>query len=355
MRRGWKVSMERAGRNWRCRWRGSHGDGQLVFVSRQDARELAECKRQEFQRADAGLPPRPPEHRHISFGDMTQRYLDWLDSRRSARTRQIAGRALDLYRAMVGDRLPVREDVDTFSQALLRRYSPNAARIYLRHSKAAFRWALHQRPRLIEEDPFSGFEFPAPSPVARLVSPADMTAILGEVPDVVRRALVYMLYTGLRTGELVRLDWSDVQRDGDDWRMTVAKSKTRRAAPEKKTQAIHPSARAVMGEPREAGRVFAVSAGRLGQNLRRAVLKLKLPRTRLHDLRHTWATHLLQSAPDLRAVMEVGGWASVQAAMLYQHGTPERQRVTLSMRYDLAPSRPLTRRYRGEARNKIIK
>lgn len=344
----WKVWAERSGKNWRCRWQGVYGDGQNVFVFKDDARECAILKRREFQRRDAGLPPmRTPTG--ASFGSFRSKYLSWIEQRRSARTLYLAKRALDLYQSRIGAHFPGKEQVRDFSDALLKEYNPNGARIYLRHLKAALRWA--HREGMIDYDPFLHFEFPAPVPVARVLKPAEIAAILAELPDDVRRAVFFVLFTGLRLSEVLSLDWANVVRRDGNLYMTVLKSKTRRAKPETKTQAIHRQAAAVMGQERAAGSVFGLKMSKLEQNLRRAVVKLGLGRVRLHDLRHTWATLLQQQARDIRAVMEVGGWSSQSAAMIYQHGTPERQDVTLGLDIPV-PIRPLNVDGDGDALRK---
>jgi integrase len=58
----------------------------------------------------------------------------------------------------------------------------------------------------------------------------------------------------------------------------------------------------------------------------RRVARYKLPRIRLHDLRHTWATLALSAGVDVKIVSERLGHASAKITWdIYQHVTPTMQ------------------------------
>ncbi len=58
----------------------------------------------------------------------------------------------------------------------------------------------------------------------------------------------------------------------------------------------------------------------------RRVARHRLPRVRLHDLRHTWATLALQASVDVKIVSERLGHASAKITWdIYQHVTPTMQ------------------------------
>ena len=56
--------------------------------------------------------------------------------------------------------------------------------------------------------------------------------------------------------------------------------------------------------------------------LRRAGIERHI---RFHDLRHTFASHLVMKGVDLRAVAKLGGWRDTQMAMRYAHLTAHHQ------------------------------
>jgi len=45
---------------------------------------------------------------------------------------------------------------------------------------------------------------------------------------------------------------------------------------------------------------------------------------RFHDLRHTWASWLIQSGVPLSALQEMGGWESIEMVRRYAHLAPNR-------------------------------
>ncbi len=58
----------------------------------------------------------------------------------------------------------------------------------------------------------------------------------------------------------------------------------------------------------------------------RRVARYKLPRIRLHDLRHTWATLALSAGVDVKIVSERLGHASAKITWdIYQHVSPTMQ------------------------------
>lgn len=357
--KSWKVWVESGGAHWRTRWRGAHGRGQKVFLYKKDAQELRDALKQRFQRRDAGLPPLPAPAElaaRKAYPAFRRDYLAWLRQWRAERTHYNAARSLDLWEEFAGPEFPVSrrqrleaggkapEDFTLWMLQVKKKADGGAqhvnhVRLRLRHLKAAVRWAYKEG--YIDYDPFLHFEMPPAVPVARLLRPEEAQALVAELPDIVRRAFFFALFTGLRVGEVLRLDWAGVERRaGGRWYLTVLKSKTRRARAETKTQGIHARAIEAMGPPAASGPVFPVTLSRLEQRLRAAVVKLGLGRVRWHDLRHTWATYLMQEVRDLGAVMPRGGWVTPQAAMLYQHDTDERRDVTLKMRYEV-PTGPL--------------
>lgn len=337
--------MEPSAGIWRCRWRGVHGSGQATFTYKRDAQDLAEAKRQAWQRLDAGLPPLPAAATPANFPAFSKEYRAHLESKRSARTLYLASHALKLWVEFAGERFPVTRKMkaetgghtpDDFSAwlAAKKKHTPNGIRINLRHLKAAVRWAV--KFDLLSYDPFLHFEFPPAEKVARLMKPDELGRLFAELPDICRRAALFALFTGLRIGEILALDWSGIERSASGiWYLTVLKSKTRRAKAETKTQAIHPRAVSVLGPGRDYGKVFDVKLSRLEQTMKAATARLGMGRVRWHDLRHTWATMLMQEARDLPALMAAGGWATSQAAMIYQHPTDKRRDVTLKMGLEL--------------------
>ncbi len=70
----------------------------------------------------------------------------------------------------------------------------------------------------------------------------------------------------------------------------------------------------------------SINPDNFSQAFDRRIARYRLPRIRLHDLRHTWATLALQAGVDVKIVSERLGHASAKITWdIYQHVTPAMQ------------------------------
>ena len=170
---------------------------------------------------------------------------------------------------------------------------------------------------------------------------------------------LYPLYllaatTGMRRGELAGLTWRNA--DLDAARLTVNQQilsvgynlieSSVKSATSRRTIDLDPltvaqlrrhrqnqlEQRMATGRRSDDGYVFAKPDGSpvhpdyISQTFRRAVTKLDVPRIRLHDLRHTHASILLQQGVNAKVVSERLGHSSVAFTMtVYQHVMPGMQ------------------------------
>jgi len=160
---------------------------------------------------------------------------------------------------------------------------------------------------------------------------------------------LYPLYflaasTGMRRGELAGLAWRNVDLDtarltvsqqvvSVDYKLSVDDLKT---ANSRRTIDLDDHTVAVLrrhrGERSDDGFVFSKDDGSpvhpdlISQTFERTVARLDVPRIRLHDLRHTHATILLQQNIHPKIVSERLGHSSIAFTMtVYQHVMPGMQ------------------------------
>jgi integrase/recombinase XerC len=167
----------------------------------------------------------------------------------------------------------------------------------------------------------------------------DIPALIGALPaaeDAAAwrdRAIIELLYScGLRVGELVALNWADIDYDLQLVHVRQAKGGKERLVPvgEVALRALdqwHPH------QPADGATDAIFTNSRGGRLSRRAVelfvhrrlqaSGLDTPATP-HTLRHSFATHLLDHGADLRAIQEMLGHASLATTQRYTHVSVQR-------------------------------
>lgn len=147
--------------------------------------------------------------------------------------------------------------------------------------------------------------------------------------------------TGMRQGELLGLRWTDVDLDAGSVTVRhtltrtgkLAEPKTERA---RRTLRLGPATVALLRDHRarqpvrgREGYVFASTVGtpldghNVTHELQTALARLGLPRQRFHDLRHAFATLMLEDGEELAVVSRALGHSTITTtADVYLHTTP---------------------------------
>ena len=205
---------------------------------------------------------------------------------------------------------------------------PGSLRHLLAASRSFFRWLL--REGVLKSNPAVGVRAPKLRRKLPHVLDVDEAQRLMELDaddalQVRDRALLELLYSsGLRVAELCGVRWRDLDLDEGLVRVTGKGSKTR-VVPvgAKALQAL----RAL--KPTMADADAPVFPGRRGASLTPTAVRLRLKRRAIeqgvakrvhpHLLRHTCASHLLESSGELRAVQELLGHADIATTEIYTH------------------------------------
>ncbi len=158
--------------------------------------------------------------------------------------------------------------------------------------------------------------------------------LLQHCPDWLREIVIFALETGLRQGEILNLTWEavDLKRE----MLTVMKSKngTRRGIPLSQ-RALDLLRNKIKVRSIQTTLVFhsrehtAYSSGNIERAWGRVRANAKLVDLRFHDLRHTFATRLVQAGEQLYAVSQLLGHKTLAMTQRYAHHCPESLRSTI--------------------------
>ena len=186
----------------------------------------------------------------------------------------------------------------------------------------------------LTDNPCAGLRVPkSPKNLPQALSPDEtmrLVEIPTDTPEAIRDKAMFELFysSGLRLAELVSLDPAQLDMSAGEVRVTGKGSKTRIVPLGQYAIAALRnwlSIREQIAKPDET----ALFVGKRGQRISPRVVQLRLgywgvkqgitSKVHPHLLRHSFATHVLQSSGDLRAVQEMLGHASISTTQVYTH------------------------------------
>jgi integrase/recombinase XerC len=268
---------------------------------------------------------------------------DYLDSLKHQR--RLAPATLDNYQRAIGVLLQLhKKPMADLEPAEVRRsiamlhargLSPRTLALILSAWRGWFRWLA--RHRGFRANPVLGIRAPkAARPLPKALSVETAQRLLdmqtdGKPHALRDRAMFELLYSsGLRRAELVGLNVGDGGVDVRQAEVTVTgKGSKTRTVPigAKAVQALKAwlDVRNQLARPQEK----ALFVGARGRRISPAVVNARLKvwsrasgvteRVHPHMLRHSFASHVLQSSQDLRAVQEMLGHSSISTTQIYTH------------------------------------
>lgn len=158
----------------------------------------------------------------------------------------------------------------------------------------------------------------------RWLLPEQAKALLDLLPQHSRDLVLFALSTGLRQSNVLTLEWSQVDLErrvvwfyGDQMKNKLDHHVS-----------LNDTAMEVLCRQvgKHSFRVFTYKGKPIAnantRAWRKALVAAGIENFRWHDLRHCWASWLVQNGTPLYAVQEMGGWKSVQMVQRYAHLSP---------------------------------
>ena len=160
----------------------------------------------------------------------------------------------------------------------------------------------------------------------RFLSTEEVQRLLDGASKTFKPLLITALHTGMRRGELLSLLWKDVDLHSRIIIVQQSKSGKKRMIPLDDT--VHEVLKKL---PSRFGKGVVFPSTRNGKDpltntnktFTRLTDKVELKDVRFHDLRHTFASHLVMSGVDLVTVQQLLGHAHINMTMRYAHLAPE--------------------------------
>lgn len=180
----------------------------------------------------------------------------------------------------------------------------------------------------IEKNPISGIElFNEDNRMENYMNDEELQRLLTVLRTDDNRAIclicMFLLSTGCRVSEALQAEWHYVDRTQRTWRIPATNSKSKRM----RSVPLNDSALHVLdqlGTEGEFKHVFMNHQRRMPYTTiakvwRRLRVKAGLPKLRIHDLRHAYASLLVSSGRTLYEVQQILGHSDPKVTMRYSH------------------------------------
>ena len=171
----------------------------------------------------------------------------------------------------------------------------------------------------------------------RWLEPHEAVRLINECSEPIKSIVVFALATGLRRSNIVDLQWQDVDLQRKVAWIHPEESKSGQAIGVALNDTACRLLRSQIGNHKKWVFVHQKSSTRSDGTKAAEVRKMRvdgntawrlalkrsgIENFRFHDLRHTWASWLVQAGVPLTVLQEMGGWESIEMVQRYAHLAP---------------------------------
>lgn len=323
------------GKTYALRYKDEYGRQRQLKIGNAADITFAEA-RKEAQRAKGrvALGKNPAEERKVAraiptVAELAARYLEFAKGNKKSHDideRYLRLHLLPRFGKLHLNQLRQEEIVDWLNAKVKAGYAQatvNRWQVILSHMmRLANQWGIAGA----ETNPLAGIKQKDPNNrVERYLSPAETQRLkraVEESPNTMLKHIVaLLLLTGCRKRELLDAKWEEVNLDRRIWRIPTSKTGKPRHVP------LSDDAIAVLRSiPRIADGTYIVPNPKTGKPFRSifnswnsARRAARVPDVRIHDLRHSAASNLVNSGHSLYVVAKVLGHAQTRTTERYAH------------------------------------
>jgi len=166
----------------------------------------------------------------------------------------------------------------------------------------------------------------------RYLEKEEITRLIDACPDYIKPIVIVALNTGMRKGEIFNLKWNDI-----DFRkriIYVLETKNNEVRKIPMNDITFRTLLQVRKNPHSPC-VFCKSHGEPYKDIRggfrTALGRAGIREFRFHDLRHTFASHLVMAGVDLKTVQELLGHKTFAMTLRYSHLSPDHKRQAMDL------------------------
>ena len=225
------------------------------------------------------------------------------------------------------------EQVQEFYNQRMAETSPSTANRHFTTLRAIINKMI-QLKKYRGENPCVGVKKQKDNPArTNFLKEEEIAILLPLVPKRSRFLVAFAIATGMRRGEILRLDWRDLDLHNGIIHIYESKLGYQREVPMIKslydtlTHLEHPIN----------GTVFDISVKQLEADFKQAVTRAGLPKIRFHDLRHTFASHFMMRGGSLTDLQRILGHSDLKMTQRYAHFSPMYLRKSIEVMNNVIP------------------
>ncbi|EOW9031065.1 tyrosine-type recombinase/integrase [Cronobacter malonaticus] len=171
----------------------------------------------------------------------------------------------------------------------------------------------------------------------RWLEPEEAERLINECPEPLKSVVRFALATGLRRSNIINLEWQQIDMQRRVAWVNPEDSKSNRAIGVALNDTACRVLREQIGNHHKWVFVHTKAGNRPDGSATDQIRKMRVDDQRawnsacrragiedfrFHDLRHTWASWLIQSGVPLSVLQEMGGWESIEMVRRYAHLAP---------------------------------